>query len=172
MVARLQAILISSLLLAGALPAQAEMKITNLTRVDTKAFDEAKWLVRKEASRLTIACNGCSSMTAIDTTLSASPAGMEQRIRSGQTTAQTMLEICRQNAGKTGAECYGLKPANMGKAVGFVSDVKIFEGVFSATYTLYQDGRMLLMRCVGPSRQEARRMGNLAFKEIAPQIVR
>ena len=158
--------------LGFALPARAEMRINDLQKVETKAFPESKWLVRKEADRLTIACSDCATMTAIDVQLSAAPPGMEDRIRDGETTAASMLEVCKQNAEKTGAECYGLKRADVKDAVGFVSDVKIFDDTYSATYTLYQGGSLLLMRCVGPSREEAKRVGNLAFREIAPQIVK
>ena len=157
-------------LLSLAGPAVA-IQITDLGKVDTKALP-GKWSVNPQGKRLVVSCNGCEGFTAIDVQLSKAPAGMEDRIRSGETTARTMLDICRKNAAGNGSECYGLKKANLKKAVGFVSDVKIFEGTYANTYTLYQDGQLLLMRCVAGSREEAKRIGTLAFQKIAPQIVR
>lgn len=152
--------------------ASAQMRISDLTQVDTAAFPASAWLVKKESDRLTLACADCEGLVAIDVKLSRGPTGVEGRIRSGETTAATMMDVCRQNAVKTGSECYAITPANLKEAVGFVSDVKVFEGTFAATYTIYQGGDLLVMRNVAGSREEARRIGGLAFRDIAPQIVR
>ena len=162
-------------LLCGTVAVQAEMALGDLTgvEVDAGAFPPAQWSPRKEAARLTLACLACEGgMTAIDMQLSAAPAGMEGRVREGQTTARTMLDICRANAEKTGGECYGLERSDLKGAVGFVSDVRIFEGTYSATYTLYQDGSLLLMRSVAADRKTARRNGDKALRSLASQVVR
>ena len=163
------ALLLTSMSLGG--PAVA-LQLTDLSKVDTKAL-AGKWSAKPEGSnRLVLSCGDCRGLTAIDVQLSKAPAGMEDRVRAGKTTAQTMLDICRKNAAKSGTECYGLKKSNLKSAVGFVSDVKISDNIYANTYTLYQDDQLLLMRCIAGSRAEAKRIGALAFQKIAPQIVR
>ncbi|SFT81064.1 hypothetical protein [Mesorhizobium sp. YR577] len=159
-------------LLAGAQSASADMLLSDLRKVDVGAFPAGEWSVKKERDRLTIACEKCDGFVAMDLQLSRGPAGTESNIRSGKTTAKTMLDICKQNAVSRGSSCYSIKPANLKGAVGFVSDVKIADSTYAATYTIYQDGKLLLMRNIAGSRKEAARVGKLAFKHIAPQIVR
>ena len=152
--------------------ALADMKLSDLSRVDVSAFPEPKWAARKERDRLTLACLECADFTAIDVKLSKGPPGTEERIRSGETTAGTMLGICKDNAARTGSECFSIKPANVKGAVGFVSDVSVGGGSFAATYTIYQDGDLLVVRHVPSSREEAARSGEQAFRALVPQIVR
>lgn len=162
------AILLASMSLGG--PASA-MQLTDLSKVDTRAL-AGKWSAKPQGKRLVLSCSDCKGFTAIDVQLSKAPDGMEGRVRAGRTTAQTMFDICKKNAAKSGTECYGLKKSNLKSAVGFVSDVKISDNIYANTYTLYQDDQLLLMRCVASSRAEAKRVGTLAFQKIAPQIVR
>lgn len=149
------------------------MAITNLTKVDTRVVEKQGWSVRKERSRITLACSGCRDFTATDILLERATDGTEGRIRSGKTTAKTMLEICKANAKSRSLDpCYGIKPANIKGAVGFVSDVNLGPLGFAATYVLWQDGRRLTIRNVAPSRRAARQNGRVMFRAIAPQIVR
>ena len=152
--------------------ASAELRISDLKKVDVSAFPQSDYSIRQESDRLTVACEKCDGLVAIDVQLAAGPAGTEENIRSGKTTAATMFDICKKNAEARGSECYSIEPANLKDAVGFVSDVKIADEMYAATYTIYQDGKLLLMRNVAGSRAEAKRLGDLAFQHIAPQIVR
>lgn len=150
------------------------MLLNDLTKVDASAFKSPDYAVRQEeAGRMTIVCSSCSGFAAIDVLLGRGPGdGTEERIRSGKTTAKTMFEACKKNAEARGTVCFAMAPANKKGAVGFVSEWKINDTTFGATYTLYQDGKLLTMRNVAGSRRQAKRLGRLAFRHIAPQVVR
>jgi len=153
-------------------PALAQMPAHDLRNVNTDAFPSSEWDVQAEAERLVIACAECDDFTAIDVQLLEADDTTEAGIRAGNVITQTMMEGCEANARDTSTECYGVRIADLKGAVGFVNDVKVFEGTYSNTYALYQDEILLLMRGVGASRDEARRVGDLAYRHIAPQIFR
>lgn len=163
----------AALTVAFALPASADMALDDLTKVDLSAFAMPDYAVKKEANRITVVCIVCGGFSAIDVHLAAGPNdGTEERIRSGQTTAETMLDVCKKNVIPGTSECYDIKKADLKGAVGFVSDVKANGTSYSATYTLYQDGKLLLMRNISDSREKAAKLGALAYEHIAPQVVR
>lgn len=152
--------------------AYADMAMTNLTRLNTTALEKQGWTVRKQASRVTLFCKSCGEMTATDIILERANDGTEERIRSGQTTAKTMLAICKKNAENRGSACYGISPVALKGAVGFVSDVGVGPMGSAATYILWQDGRRLTIRNVAPTRAAARKHGKSMFRALASQIVR
>lgn len=144
----------------------------SLPSIDTSAFEAPEWSVDRQPDRLVLACEACDELTAIDVRVARVADDSETESREGRITAQSLFAECEANARHTEAACYDLRPVDLKGAVGFVSDVRIFEGVYSNTYSLYQDGRVIVMRGVGDSRDEARRVGDLAYRHIAPQIVR
>ncbi len=165
--------LISTAALVGAglcTPATA-MALRSLTDVDTGKLEAEGWQVRKAAERLTLACGDCADLTATDVLLDSVSDGTEQRIRSGTTTAATMLDLCRKNAAAKGSECFDLREANLQGAVGFVTETGLGPMGFSSTYVLWQDGRRLTIRSVAPSRKKAVEVGKLMFKSIGSQVV-
>ena len=165
---------VTALSLACALSSTAalSMRLTDLTKVDVSAFPTPDYTIKQAPDRLTIACVKCDGLVAIDVTISPTMDGTEERIRNGETTAKTMLEICKKNAKARGTECYNIRTANLKGAVGFVSDYKISDAMYGATYTIFQDNKLLMMRNIAGSRAEAKRLGGLAFEHVAPQIVR
>lgn len=155
----------------GPLPAHADMAITNLTKVNTQVIEKQGWTARKERGRLTLFCGGCRDFTATDIILERATDGTEGRIRTGKTTAKTMLDVCKKNA-RGGAACYAVTPVKLKGAVGFLNDVSLGPMGFAATYVLWQDGRRLTIRTAAPSRRAAKQNGQVMLKAIASQIVR
>lgn len=158
--------------LLTATSAQAEMAITNLTKVNVQVVEKQGWSVRKERGRITLSCTGCREFTATDIRLDRATDGTEQRIRAGKMTAQSMLRTCKESARRTGGACYATRVANLKGAVGFVSDVGLGPFGYASTHTLWQDGRRLTIRSVAPSRQAARQNGQVMSRLIGAQIVR
>lgn len=156
-----------------AAPARADMAITNLNKVDTAVIEKQGWSVKKQRSRITLFCNGCADFTATDIILDRATDGTEGRIRSGKTTAKTMMDICKQNA-KTrgGGTCHAVTPVRIKGAVGFLNDVSLGPMGYAATYVLWQDGRRLTIRNVASTRRAAKQNGQVMLKALAPQIVR
>jgi hypothetical protein len=142
-----------------------------LSGVNTSILEAQGWQMRKENARLTLACGDFEGFVATNILLESARDGTEKRIRSGETTAATMLPVCRENAQAKGSECFGLKEADLAGAVGFVSDVGLGPMGFASTYVLWQNGKRLTIRSVAPTRAEAARVGRLMFKSLASQIV-
>ncbi len=161
-----------AMLLFTAIPAAADMAITNLTRVNTEIVEKQGWTVRKQSGRITLMCTGCREFTATDVMLERSSDGTEGRIRSGKTTAKTMMDVCRQNAKSRGSQCFEITPIRLKGAVGFLNDVSLGPMGFAATYVLWQDGRRLTIRNVAPSRRAAKQNGAVMLRAIGAQIVR
>lgn len=151
------------------IPANA-FSTTDLTTIDTSSFAEGEWLARKKKERILFLCQTCSDQVILDIQLQKAPDRTEDRIRSGQTTEKKMFDICKQNAAKTGSKCFSLKNSNIGKAVGFVTSTQLPNGTYTNTRTLWQDGKLMLVRAIAPSTKTADQVGAKAFNAIVKQI--
>jgi hypothetical protein len=158
--------------LAAAAPAAADFAFTDLTRVNLAPFDKARWTAKAEPNRLTMLCASCPSVTAVDVQMGDDD-GTGERVRSGQTTAESMTAIGRANAARNPgvSEYYGAEAIRRGGAVGFRQEAKALDR-FTVTYILWDGGKRFIVRGLSPSRDEARRVAREAFDKVGAQVVR
>ena len=153
----------------GAQPSDA-FTVTDLRKLDASSFTNDHWTAKPTKERVILACTNCSVTTALDIQIRRVDDGTEGRIRSGQTTAASMFDICKNNAKKTGSTCISLKEANHKNAVGFVSSTDLFNNTFTSTYVIWQNGYILIMRAIAADQKEATSIGKKAFQNLLPQL--
>jgi hypothetical protein len=158
--------------LALATPAHADFAVADLTRVDLSRFDAGRWSAKQEAARITLACTACEELTAIDIQLGDDD-GTEGRIRSGQTTAESMSAIGRANAARSAGagEYFGAEAIRRGAAVGFRQEARAL-GQFITTYILWDGGKRLIIRGSAPDRAVSRRIAQEGYDKVAAQMAR
>jgi hypothetical protein len=158
--------------LALAMPAQAQFAFTDLTGIDLTPFDKARWTAKAEPNRLTMLCGSCPSVTAVDITMGDDD-GTGERVRSGQTTAESMAALGRANAARSpgASEYYGAEAIRRGAAVGFRQEARALDR-YTVTYILWDGGKRLIVRGLSPNRDEARRVAREAYDKVGAQLVR
>jgi hypothetical protein len=152
--------------------ARADFAFTDLTRADISRFSAPKWQAKAEANRVTVLCTDCPGVSAIDIQI-ADDDGTGGRIRSGETTAETMAAIGRANAARNPgvSQYFGAEAVRRGSAVGFRQEAKAADRYF-ISYMLYDGGKRLIMRGVSPDREVARDLAKRAYDTVGAQMAR
>jgi hypothetical protein len=165
------AIIVTTLLIGGG-AARADFVFTDLTRASLSAFDSARWSSKQESDRITLVCEDCPAISAVDIQIGADD-GTGERVRSGQTTAATMTEIGRRNAARNpgASEYFGAEAIRRGTAVGFRQEARALRQ-FTVTYILWDGGHRLIIRGFAPDRDVARRIAQEGYDKIAAQMAR
>lgn len=118
-----------------------------------------------EAKRLTVFCEGCDGLVAIDIRLGRSTDGTEERYRSGETSIEKMASLCKANNPSCELEAVAL-----GKAVGWVTRYAIGPSAGS-TAVLFLDGDQLIVRSIANDVDTAAANGTRALRTIGKTII-
>ena len=142
----------------------AEPDLTRLS-VDLSGYQGGTFFARQnDPDRLTIGCLDCSDFTAIDILIGRQTDGTEDRIRSGQTTAEQMRALCQSRD----PTCE-LELTSLGSAVGWVTT---YDGAITGSTTILMlGGDTLTIRSIAADRQTAHNNGAVAAATLAPTII-
>ncbi|WP_179379918.1 hypothetical protein [Jannaschia marina] len=155
------------LLILAPLAATAEgFALDDLRRLDADgALLGAEWQAEATgAQRLTYACVGCDPLAAVDVVLGRQDDGTEDRVRSGETTMESLEALCQSRD----PSCT-LERVDVGPAAGWVTT---YRGTFAGSTTvLLRDGDMLTIRAIAGDPATARGYGDRVRDAIAAEII-
>ncbi len=115
--------------------------------------------------RLSVLCDGCADMQALDVILGTSTDGTEARYRAGETTIAEMEALCRNNN-----DTCRMDALELGGAVGWRSSYAL-GGTTGATAVLFQDGDLLTVRAIGPDLDTTMGVLDRGLDMVASRIV-
>ncbi|WP_020180774.1 hypothetical protein [Methylopila sp. M107] len=137
----------------------------------TSVVDEAKAALgpgfqhRAAPERLTLMCLTCEGGPMVDVLLGRQPDGTEQRVRSGETTFESLERRCKER--EPACRLSGLDVA---PAVGWITSYPMGK-TFGATAVVIRDGDLLTIRSIASSANAARANAETLASKLAPQIV-
>jgi hypothetical protein len=132
------------------LAAQAEFLNPDLNGLVIDGISEPQWIAGVRDGAYIGMCTGCESTVMLQVAIGADD-GTGDRVRSGETTADTYTELGKASAAQLGGESayIGTERIDFASGVGFKTKAKIATGDFSATYQLWSDGKQLLVKVYG-----------------------
>jgi hypothetical protein len=152
-------------------PAQAKQgagfAVTDLVKIKNVGFSvKGKTFIRRvESERITLFCEDCPPIEAVDILLSKSTDSTEERYRSGETTLAKMEALCKAKE----PDC-SLSPLKLNGAVGWFSQTKAAGSAISTTL-LFKNGDLLTIRSMAATPKAALENGKAVRDQIAPKIV-
>ena len=156
-----------ALLLALPGPGRAEgFAVDDLTTLspDLGGYKGGRFAARTGAERVTLSCEDCEGLVAVDVLLGRSTDGTEGRYRDGTTTLQSLEDQCKARE----PSCR-LFPAEAGGAVGWRSEYRLGDNAGS-TVVLFRDGDLLTIRAIAPDMATASANARRATETLGRQI--
>ncbi|MEL6435803.1 MAG: hypothetical protein AAFP99_03310 [Pseudomonadota bacterium] len=137
--------------------------ITDLTDLNDipQTLNGKSYSNRLAAKRLTLACDDCDGLNAVDVLIGRSTDGTEGRFRSGETTLKRMEDVCRSRD-----DTCRLERLDVGPSVGWLS---IYAR--GSTAILFRDGDTLTIRGLAETPEVARETVRGVLATLAPTIV-
>lgn len=168
-----RAVLCLPLILAAALPAQAEFLSPDWADLSVKEISGPDWIAGARDGGFIGMCTGCDGTMMLEVR-TVPDDGTGGRVHSGETTAETYTEIGQANAERLGGDTayYGTEAIDFASAKGFVTSARIATGNYSISYQLWDDGQQLLIRVYGADQAKTEEIAAAVFEAAAPMTFR
>ncbi|WMT87666.1 hypothetical protein NO932_03395 [Pelagibacterium sp. 26DY04] len=164
---------LTALTVLAPVPATAEFLAPDWSTLSIEGVSPPDWFAGVREGNYIGMCTGCDGTMLLEVRVVPDD-GTGDRIRSGETTAQTYTEIGEANASQMGGEAayYGTKEIAFASAVGFVTQARTATGDFAVSYQLWSDGQQLIVRVYGKDQAAVEEIAARAYEQAAPLTFR
>ncbi|WP_375452369.1 hypothetical protein [uncultured Devosia sp.] len=155
------------------LPAAAEFLAPDWSSLRIKGVAAPDWIAGVREGSYIGLCTSCDGNLMLQVQTVADD-GTGERVRSGQTSAQTYTDIGQANAKQMGhgAAYYGTEAVDFASAVGFKTRALTAAGDYSTSYQLWSDGQQLVVKVYGKDQARVDRLADTAYAAAAPLTFR
>lgn len=155
------------------LPAAAEYLAPDWSTLVIEGVSAPDWIAGVREEAYTGMCVACDGTMLLEVRVNPDD-GTGDRVRSGETTAQTYTDLGQANASRLGGDAayYGTRDIAFASAVGFATQARAATGDYTATYQLWSDGQQLVVRVVGADQAAVNSLAEDAFAAAAPLTFR
>jgi len=155
------------------LPAFAEYLAPDWSDFYVPSVSAPNWIAGARDGAYIGMCVACDGTMLLEVRVNRDD-GTGERVRSGETTAETYTELGKANASQLGgdAEYYGTEDIAFASAVGFATHARIGTGDYSSTYQLWSDGQQLIVRVVGKDRAMVDAVAEDVYEAATPLTFR
>jgi hypothetical protein len=165
-------VLAASLAFAS-LSARAEFLDPDLSLLQIESVGPPDWIAGFKDDRYIGLCLTCDGTVTLQVQV-LDDDGTGERVRSGETTAETYTALGKENAAQLGGEAayVSTEPVNFASAVGFRTKAITGAGDFSVTYQLWSDGKQLVAKVYGPDESVVASLAEKVYRAAAPLTFR
>lgn len=166
--------LLALLALAVSSPAaRAEFLNPDFSSLAIESVAPPDWVAGPRDGSYIGMCVACEGSVLLEVRV-ADDDGTGERVRTGETTAETYTALGEANAQTLGGDAayLGTEPIDFASAVGFKTAAKTASGDHAVSYQLWSDGKQLIVRVYGPDQEMVDSLAENAYRAAAPLTFR